>query len=83
MICQSGRACPGAWTALRTRCTRRSLLVKVPSFSAKQVAGRTTSASFAVSLMKISCTSRKSSFSRLSMTFAWFGSLRTGSSPRT
>ena len=44
MICQSGRACPrGGWAA-RTRCTRRSVFVKVPSFSANGVAGRKTSA---------------------------------------
>ena len=42
-ICQSGLASPGGSTALRTRCTRRSVLVNVPSFSAKQVAGRMTS----------------------------------------
>ena len=34
MISQSARAWPGGSTALRTRCTRRSVLVKVPSFSA-------------------------------------------------
>ena len=37
---QSSRALPGGSTALRTSCTRRSLLVKMPSFSAKQLAGK-------------------------------------------
>ena len=39
-ISQSARASPGGSTALRTRCTRRSELVKTPSFSAKQAAGQ-------------------------------------------
>ena len=44
MIAQSARASPGLGTAARTRCTLRSVLVKVPSFSAKLAAGSTTSA---------------------------------------
>jgi len=40
MIRQSARASPGGSTALRTRWTRRSVLVNVPSFSAKHVAGQ-------------------------------------------
>ena len=38
----------------RILCTLRSEFVKVPSFSAKVAAGRTTSASAAVSLMNTS-----------------------------
>ena len=37
-----GLAFPGAGLAVRTRLTRRSLLVKVPSFSLQAAAGRTT-----------------------------------------
>ena len=44
IIRQSGRASPGGGTATATRCTRRSVFVKVPSFSAKLAAGRITSA---------------------------------------
>ncbi len=45
MICQSGRESPTGGITCRTRATRRSVLVKVPSFSAKVAAGKTTSAS--------------------------------------
>ena len=44
MISQSYFDSPGPSTAFRTRLTRLSPLVNVPSFSAKQVPGRTTSA---------------------------------------
>ena len=45
MIHRSSRASPGGSSALRTRCTRRSELVTVPSVSAQAAAaGRTTSA---------------------------------------
>ncbi len=71
-IRQSSRASPGGSTALRTRCTRRSVFVKVPSFSAKQAEGSTTSASRAVSVRKMSCTTRKSRARRLFS--AWFRS---------
>jgi len=64
MISQSERACPGGSTALRTRCTRRSVLEKVPPFSAKHVAGRTTWANSAVSVRKMSWTTKSSSFRR-------------------
>ena len=57
---QSGRLSPMGSTALRTRWTRRSLFVNVPSFSANVVAGSTTSAISAVSCMKMSCTTRNS-----------------------
>ena len=65
VICQSSLAWPGGATALRTRCTRLSVLEKVPSFSAKQADGSTTSAILAVSVIKRSCTTRKSSLERL------------------
>ncbi|OKJ81364.1 hypothetical protein AMK31_23445 [Streptomyces sp. TSRI0107] len=61
MMSMSSRASPGGVTALRTRWTRRSLLVVVPSVSAQPaVAGRTTCASSAVLVRKMSCTTRKS-----------------------
>jgi hypothetical protein len=41
---------------------RRSVLVKVPSFSRLGLAGRMTSAKRQVSLKKISCMTKKSSF---------------------
>ena len=56
MIHQSDLASPGGSTAFRTRCTRRSVLVKVPSFSAKEAAGSTTCACLADSVKKMSCT---------------------------
>ena len=55
----SSRASPGGSSALRTRCTRRSLEVTVPSASPRvEAAGRTTSASCAVAVRKRSCTTR-------------------------
>ncbi len=55
----SGRACPGGSMALRTRCTRRSELVTVPSYSHQSAAaGSTTSAMSAVAVRKMSCTTR-------------------------
>jgi hypothetical protein len=62
VIHQSGRASPGGGTAARTRCTRRSELVKVPSFSANAAAGRKTWPSSAVSCMNRSWTTRQSSW---------------------
>ena len=59
-----GRLSPIGAIAWRTRCTRRSLLVNVPSFSAKLVAGSTTCGVCAVSCRKMSCTTRKSSLRR-------------------
>ena len=64
MIRQSTWAFPGGHLAARTRCTRRSVLVKVPFFSAKLAAGSTTSARLAVSVRKMSWTTRKSSLSK-------------------
>ena len=81
MICQSGRDSPTGGIAWRTRATRRSVLAKVPSFSAKEAAGRTTSASLPVSVRKMSWTTRNSSCC-ISLT-AWLesGSVRAGFSP--
>ena len=61
MIHQSWRASPGGWITCRASCTRRSVLVKLPLFSAKAEAGRTTSAWKQVSVRKRSCTTRCSS----------------------
>ena len=55
----SSRAPGGGSSALRTRCTRRSLLVTVPSLSHHDaLAGSTTSAISAVLVKKTSCTTR-------------------------
>ena len=82
-ISQSGRDSPTGGTTRRTRWTRRSELVKVPSFSANEAAGSTTSASSAVSCRKMSCTTRKSSRSKASRACARFGSVSSGFSPTT
>ena len=59
MIQMSSFASPGGSSALRTRWTRRSLLVTVPSDSnAELEAGSTTSAISAVFVMKMSWTIR-------------------------
>ena len=59
MMWMSSRAWPGGSSALRTRCTRRSELVTVPSDSHQAAAaGSTTSASSAVAVRKMSCTTR-------------------------
>jgi hypothetical protein len=82
MIQMSSRASPGGSSALRTRCTRRSEFVTVPSLSAHAAeAGNTTSAISAVFVMKMSCTIRQSRSS--SSCFAWVesASLLTGFSP--
>ena len=81
MISQSGRVCPGGSTALRTRCTRRSVLVKVPSFSAYSAAGRKTSAYLAVSVMKMFWTTRKSRLPSALRTWLASASVSAGSSP--
>ncbi len=55
----SSRAPPGGSSALRTRCTRLSLLVTVPSDSHHDAAaGRTTCANSEVFVRKMSCTTR-------------------------
>ena len=62
MIQPSSRASPGGSSALRTRCTRRSEFVTVPSASHHEaLEGSTTSASSAVFVSRMSCTTRKSS----------------------
>ena len=62
MIHVSSRASPGGSSALRTRCTRRSLFVTVPSASHHDaVPGSTTSAISAVLVITMSCTTRRSS----------------------
>ena len=78
---QSGRLPPTGSMALRTRCTLRSLLVKVPSFSANVVAGSTTSAISAVSCMKMSCTTRNSRLLNAFSAWCRSGSLSSGFSP--
>ena len=60
LIHQSGLLSPIGSIALRTLWTRRSVLVNVPSFSAKLAAGRTTSANSAVSLRNRSWKTKKS-----------------------
>gem|GEM_PF-6396394 len=61
--------------------TRRSVLVNVPSFSAKDAAGRTTSALTAVSVMKMSMTTRNSAESSDFSTWERLGSETMGFSP--
>ena len=66
-ISMSSRAWPGGSSARRTRCTRRSEFVTVPSASHQLAeAGSTTSASSAVLVRKMSCTTM---WSRLSRSF--------------
>jgi hypothetical protein len=63
MISMSSLAPAGGSIALRTRCTRRSLLVTVPSASHQEaVPGSTTSVASAVSVRKMSCTTRWASW---------------------
>ena len=81
MTCQSGRAWPGGSSTLRPICTRRSVFVYVPSFSRNEVAGSTTSANSAVSVRKMSCTTRNSSAASALRTLLTFGSERNGFSP--
>ncbi len=80
-ICQSGRAWPGGSTALRTRWTRRSVLVNVPSTSANDAAGSTTSANSAVSVMNKSWTTRNSTASRARRVYPALASDTTVFSP--
>ncbi len=63
MIQMSSFAFPGGSSTLRTRWTRRSLLVTVPSDSSAALdAGNTTSAILAVFVMNRSCTISVSRF---------------------
>ena len=84
MIQMSSFAFPGGTSAGRTRCTRRSLFVTVPSDSnAEFAAGNTTSAIFAVCVRKMSCTIRMSRFAR-SLWVCWLSaSDAAGFSPIT
>ncbi len=80
----SSRASPGGSSAFRTRCTRRSLLVTVPSDSHHEAEeGRTTSASSAVFVRKMSCTTRWSSASSRRTVRVQSASDWTGFSPIT
>ncbi len=84
MIQMSSFASPGGSSALRTRCTRRSLFVTVPSASAHAAdAGNTTSASSAVLVMKMSCTIRQSRFSSNGVACVASASELAGFSPIT
>jgi hypothetical protein len=81
IISESGRAWPRGAMARRTRCTRRSVLVKVPSFSAHDTAGRKTSAKAPDSLMKMSCATRNSRCFMCWRVTLRFGSVIIGFSP--
>jgi hypothetical protein len=59
----------------------RSVLLTVPVFSGQAVAGSTTSASQAVSVMKMSCTTRCSRLARRLAGVVQVGSLMAGFSP--
>ena len=84
MIQRSSRASPGGSSALRTRWTRRSEFVTVPSLSAHAAdAGRTTSASSAVAVRKMSWTTMKSRLSSRCLARFWSASDWTGFSPMT
>ena len=79
---RSSRAFPGQGTALRTRFTRRSVFVNVPSFSAKLDAGKMTFANLRFeSFRKRSCATTKSRLAIPSSTWWAFGSVCTGFSP--
>src|SRR6478736_312082 len=80
----SSRAWPGGSSALRTRCTRRSEFVTVPSPSHQLAdAGRTTSATSAVLVRKMSCTTTCSRRSNRCLTWCASASDWIGFSPRT
>ena len=64
-IAKSLRAWPGARETFSAPARRGSLVMKMPSFLPQPAAGRTRSASWAVSVVAdMSCTTRKSSFAR-------------------
>ena len=82
MIQRSSRASPGGSSALRTRWTRRSEFVTVPSLSAQDAAaGRTTSAISAVAVRKMSWTTMKSRVASRCFARVWSASDWTGFSP--
>jgi hypothetical protein len=81
---RSGRASPGGSTAFSDRCTVRSALVKVPVFSPQVAAGRTTSASCAVSDRNRSWTTTNSrSWTKISRIRRSSGSETAGLVPMT
>ena len=67
--------------ALPRCCTLPSKLVKVPSFSAKLAAGRTTEANFTVFVGNRSDTARNSREDKASLTSEGQGKFETGFSP--
>jgi len=80
----SSRAPAGGGSARRTRWTRRSLLVTVPSDSHQPAAaGSTTSASSAVPVKSMSWTTRTSSPWSSCMARCWSASECAGFSPIT
>jgi len=81
-IHQFGLASPGASLIFRTRLTRRSVLVKVPSSSDHDADGRMTSAKGVVSFRNISCTTRNSAEFRQWETCRGSGSVATRFSPK-
>ena len=78
---RSPRAWPGGSTAFRESWIRRSVFTNVPSFSANEPPGSTTSAHRADSVRKRSCTARNSSPWNHSSACATSGSEMTGFSP--
>ena len=72
-MAKSLRASPGGSTAARTRDTRRSLLVYVPSFSPQIAAGSTTSARAVVGVSNPSCTTSRSRRPRASSSTSRLG----------
>ena len=81
-IHQSGLAWPWGGTAARTRWGRRSVFVNTPSVSPQAAAGRTTSARAAVSVRKMSITTRCSRLFRACSQWARSGSETTVFSPQ-
>ena len=79
---QLGLASPGGSTALRTRFTRRSLLVKVPSSSLQAAAGKITSAKRVVSVGNMSLQTMNSAFCRQCSTWVMSGSVLARFSPK-
>ena len=80
-ITPSGFVPGNGGTALLTLWTLLSVFVNVPSFSKNVVPGSTTVANLAVSLMKISWTTKSSKEFIASTTWALLGSVWTISSP--
>ena len=81
MIHQSSRASPGNGRAGGPICTWRLVLETVPSFSGQAEAGNTTSAYFAVSVRKMSWTTRCSKWASAARACSTSGSDIAGFSP--